>query len=77
MKVLTRHGMAGTRATAMLSVAALAGAAALAITALGEPSGMIVATKHKLGRRSSSSSSGGSGTGTDGLLRDRPGRRGR
>jgi hypothetical protein len=33
MKILTRHGMAGTRATAMLGVAALAGAAALAITA--------------------------------------------
>ena len=31
MKILTRHGMAGTRATAMLGVAALAGAAALAI----------------------------------------------
>lgn len=30
MKILTRHGMAGARATAMLGVAALAGAAALA-----------------------------------------------
>lgn len=33
MKILTRHGMAGARVTAMLGVAALAGAAALAITA--------------------------------------------
>jgi 6-phosphogluconolactonase (cycloisomerase 2 family) len=33
MKILTRRGMAGTRATAMLGVAALAGSAALAITA--------------------------------------------
>lgn len=33
MKILTRRGMAGTRATAVLGVAALAGAAALAITA--------------------------------------------
>ena len=33
MKILTRHGKAGTRATAMLGVAALAGAAALSITA--------------------------------------------
>lgn len=31
MKIPTRHGMAGTRVTAMLGVAALAGAAALAI----------------------------------------------
>ena len=31
MKILTRHGMAGARVTAMLGVAALAGAAALAI----------------------------------------------
>jgi 6-phosphogluconolactonase (cycloisomerase 2 family) len=36
MKILTRHGVAGTRATAMLGVAALAGAAALAITAPAE-----------------------------------------
>ena len=32
MKIPTRHGMAGTRVTAMLGVAALACAAALAIT---------------------------------------------
>jgi len=36
MKILTRHSVAGTRATAMLGVAALAGAAALAITAPAE-----------------------------------------
>jgi len=46
MKILTRRGMARTWATAVLGVAALAGAAALAITA---PADAATVPRHFLG----------------------------